>query len=316
MQNFTLGDVEISRVLEWHGSFAPVDVLFPSIPAELWREHESWLSPEFWDAATGDYQACMQTWVLRSEGRTVLVDTAVGNDKPRGQALLNQRNGDFLGLLAAVGVLPEDVDIVVNTHLHTDHVGWNTRLVDGEWVPTFPNARYLMSRTDFDYWNPDNGHVRKSAFGTVADDRATFADSVLPVHQAGQAVLWEGDSHRIDGDLLLELAPGHTPGSAVLRVESGGDRAVFVGDVVHTPLQLIEPDHDTCLSEDPEQASRSRNRVLEWAVANNSLVVPAHLGGAGAAEVVREGGRYSIKRWAPLADAREVVRGNRDGRAQ
>ncbi|MCS7478719.1 MBL fold metallo-hydrolase [Umezawaea endophytica] len=304
MQKFTLGDVEISRVVEWHGNFAPAGVLFPSMPDELWREHESWLDPEFWNATTGDYYAYMQTWVLRSAGRVVLVDTGLGNDKPRDHELLARRDGDFLARLADAGVEPEDVDIVVNTHLHADHVGWNTRLVDGEWVPTFPNARYLMSRADFDYWNPANGHVQRSTFGSVDDSRATFADSVLPIHQAGQAVLWEGDGHRIDEDLSLELAPGHTPGSAVLRLESGTDRAMFVGDVVHTPLQMIEPNHDTCLSEDQVEAARSRDRVLEQAAATNSLVVPAHLGGAAAAEVAYANGAYSIKRWGPLTPFR------------
>ncbi|HWO64043.1 MAG TPA: MBL fold metallo-hydrolase [Umezawaea sp.] len=307
MHKFTLGDVEVSRIVEWHGPFAPVEVLFPSVPDELWREHESWLAPDFRDATTGDYHAYMQTWVLRSAGRVVLVDTGIGNDKPRDHELLDRRDGDFLARLAAAGVEPEDVDVVVNTHLHTDHVGWNTRLVDGDWVPTFPNARYLMSRADYDYWNPANGHVQRSTFGSAGDSHATFADSVLPIHQAGQAVLWEGDTHRIDEDLSLELAPGHTPGSAVLRLESGTDRALFVGDVVHTPLQMIEPDHDTCLSEDQVEAARSRHRVLEQAAATNSLVVPAHLGGAGAAEVARVNGEYSIKRWAPLADVREAA---------
>jgi len=115
-------------------------------------------------------------------------------------------------------------------------------------------------------------------------------------------VLWEGDSHRIDEDLVLEPAPGHTPGSAVLRVESGTDRALFVGDVIHTPLQMVEPDHDIRVSEDRAAAARSRRRVLEQAAATNSLVVPAHLGGAGGAEVVRSNGTFSIKRWAPLSE--------------
>ena len=306
MQTFTLGDVEISRVVEWHGDFAPVGVLFPSMPDDVWQRNRSWLAPDFWDPTTGNYYAYMQTWVLRSAGRTVLVDTGIGNDKPREHELLDRRDGDFLARLAAVGVLPEDVDLVVNTHLHTDHVGWNTRLVDGEWVPTFPNAQYLMSKTDYDYWNPAGGHVVKSTFASVADSHGGFTDSVLPIHQAGKAVLWEGDSHRIDANLSLELAPGHTPGSAVLRLESGKDRALFVGDVVHTPLQMIDPDHDTCLSEDQAEAARSRTRVLEQAATTNSLVIPAHLGGAGAAEVVRENGKYTIKQWGPLSDPRRA----------
>jgi glyoxylase-like metal-dependent hydrolase (beta-lactamase superfamily II) len=301
VQTFTLGQVEVSRVVDWQGEFATVDVLFPSIPGELWQQNESWLAPDFLNAETGGWPGNAQTWVLRSAGRTVLVDTGLGNDKSREVGVFAQRHGDFLDRLAAAGVRPEDVDLVINTHLHNDHVGWNTRLVDGEWVPTFPNAQYLIHRADFDFWNPANGHTPRSVFQSAADAGATFNDSVGPVHQAGQAVLWEGDRHRIDEDLVLELAPGHTPGSSVLRLESGTDRALFVGDVVHTPLQFLEPDHDTCLSEDEAEAARSRRRVLEQAAATNSLVVPAHWGGAGAAEIVRSNGAFSIKGWAPLS---------------
>ncbi|MFJ2214371.1 MBL fold metallo-hydrolase [Streptomyces sp. NPDC101062] len=297
MKTIMLGNVEVSRVVEWHGAFGTTDVLFPSVTGELWRRHESWLAPDFLNAKTGEWQANVQTWVLRSAGRTVLVDTGLGHAKPPEAEGADERDGDFLDRLSAAGVRPEDVDLVVNTHLHNDHVGWNTRLVDGVWVPTFPNARYLISRADFDFWRPSNGHAPRFA---ETGDR--FNDSVLPVHQAGQAVLWEGDSHRIDEDLVLEPAPGHTPGSAVLRLESGTDRALFVGDVIHTPLQVIEPDHDICLSEDRAEAARSRRRLLEQAAATNSLVVPAHLGGAGAAEVVRSNRAFSIKRWAPLSD--------------
>ncbi|WP_250008080.1 MBL fold metallo-hydrolase [Actinoplanes sp. M2I2] len=303
MPEFTLGNVDVSRVIEWQGPFAPVGVLFPSMPDELWRQHESWLAPEHWDATTGNYPATFQTWILRSEGRTVLVDTGLGNDKPRDHALLDRRDGDFLARLAALGVRPEDVDLVVNTHLHGDHIGWNTSLVDGQWVPTFPNAQYLISKTDFDYWNPANGHGQRSTFASVADNKASFADSVLPIQQAGQAVLWTGDSYRIDKDLSLDLAPGHTPGSAVLRLESGTDRALFVGDVVHTPLQMLHPDHDTCLSEDQAEGARSRRRILEQAVTTNSLIVPAHFGTPAAAEVTRTNGTYSIKRWVPAGPA-------------
>ncbi|WP_317985919.1 MBL fold metallo-hydrolase [Streptomyces sp. 5-10] len=202
------GDFEISRITEWHGSFAPVSV---------------------------------QTWVLRGQGRTILVDTGLGNDKPRVHGLLANRDGDFLHRLAAIGVQPEDVDTVVNTHLHTDHVGWNTRLENGEWAPTFPNAQYLMHKADFDYWNPANNIPRKSDFGDPADSRAGFDDSVLPVHRAGQALLWEGDEHSIAAGLSLQLAPGHTPGSTVLKLHSGTDRAFFVGDLIHTPLQFLTP---------------------------------------------------------------------------
>ncbi|MGW1635158.1 MBL fold metallo-hydrolase, partial [Streptomyces anthocyanicus] len=202
---------------------------------------------------------------------------------------------DFLANLARAGVQPEDVDIVINTHLHIDHVGWNTYLDGRTWVPTFPNATYLMAKADFDYWNPAN--EIKTLLGR--GNQNVFEDSVAPVHEAGLTRLWE-DGHRIDSNLRLELAPGHTPGSSVLRLESGSDRALFVGDLMHSPIQIHEPDANSCFCEDPAEARATRRRLLGSAVDSNALVFPAHLGGHGAAEVVREGGKFAVKGWAPF----------------
>ncbi|MEU5742195.1 MBL fold metallo-hydrolase, partial [Streptomyces tendae] len=198
--------------------------------------------------------------------------------------------------LARAGVRPEDVDIVINTHLHIDHVGWNTYLDGRTWVPTFPNATYLMAKADFDYWNPAN--EIKTLLGR--GNQNVFEDSVAPVHQAGLAQLWE-DSHQIDANLRLDLAPGHTPGSSVLRLESGSDRALFVGDLMHSPIQIHEPDANSCFCEDPAEARATRHKLLGAAVDSNALVFPAHLGGHGAAEVVRAGSKFAIKGWAPFA---------------
>ncbi|MGW1075121.1 MBL fold metallo-hydrolase [Streptomyces sp. NPDC002537] len=306
MQTITLGGVEITRVVEWHGLFSPATAMFPSSTPEMWQENESWLAPDFWNPRLDELYVNVQTWVLRSGGRTVLVDTGLGNDKdrPHMPGWSHLRTG-FLDRLAAAGVRPEDVDVVVNTHLHSDHVGWNTRLVEGEWVPTFPRATYLIARTDFDYWNPANGHVQKGMLGdtTVAEVGGDmFEDSVAPVHRAGRALLWE-DRYRIDENLSLEPAPGHTPGSAVLRLESGTDRALFIGDLVHSPLQFARPGCDTCLSEDQAQATRSRQRILEQAAETRALVFPGHLPGHGAAEVRREGGGFAVGRWAAFGSS-------------
>ncbi|MET9189002.1 MBL fold metallo-hydrolase [Streptomyces tendae] len=298
MDTITLGDVTMTRVWEY---FGPVDMtpeaFFPESPAKAWETHRSWLVPDFLDDETRIVNTAIQTWVLRSEGRTILVDTGVGNHKDRPYAPVWSRlDTDFLGNLARAGVRPEDVDIVVNTHLHIDHVGWNTYLDGRTWVPTFPNATYLMPKADFDYWNPANEHKPLLGRG----NQNVFEDSVAPVHQAGLAQLWE-ESHRIDGNLRLDLAPGHTPGSSVLTLDSGSDRAVFVGDMMHTPVQIHEPDANSCFCEDPAAARATRRRVLSWAADNNALVVPAHLGGSGAAEVQRDGDKFAIKSWAAFS---------------
>ncbi|PRY41383.1 MBL fold metallo-hydrolase [Umezawaea tangerina] len=298
MDQITLGDVTVTRVKEYFGSveMTPAE-FFPESPDGAWDEHRSWLAPDFLDPETNECVAAIQTWLLRSEGRTILVDTGVGNHKDRPYAAVwNRLDTDFLDNLAAAGVRPEDVDLVVNTHLHVDHVGWNTRLDGRTWVPTFPNATYLMPERDFDFWNPANDHKPLLGRG----NQNVFEDSVAPVHAAGLAHLWD-DSYRIDKNLRLDLAPGHTPGSSVLTLDSGGDRALFVGDLVHTALQLVEPATNSCFCEDPAQARATRHRLLGQAAEDNALVFPAHLGGQGGAEVVRDGAGFAIKEWAGFA---------------
>ncbi|MEV0698324.1 MBL fold metallo-hydrolase [Saccharopolyspora sp. NPDC050389] len=296
MREIVLGDVTITRVVEYFGSveMSPED-FFPESPEGAWNA--SWLAPDFLDPRTNTCASAIQTWLLRSEGKTILIDTGVGNHKERPYSpVWSHLNTDFLGNLARAGVRPEDVDLVINTHLHVDHVGWNTYLDDRSWVPTFPNATYLMPRPDFDFWNPANGHQPNLRRG----NQNVFEDSVAPVHEAGRTLLWE-DGYRIDANLRLDLAPGHTPGSSVVTLESGGDRALFVGDLLHTALQFVEPDTNSCFCENPAQARATRRRLLGWAADANALVLPAHLGGHGGAEVVREGDRFAIKDWAPFA---------------
>jgi glyoxylase-like metal-dependent hydrolase (beta-lactamase superfamily II) len=236
----------------------------------------------------------LQTWMLRSGGRIVLVDTGVGNGRERPSSpRFHHWQGDFLGLLAGADVRPQDVDVVVNTHLHGDHVGWNTVGADGEWVPTFPNAQYLIPAADDFHFGPDNAYGN----GLREDDRLIYEDSIAPVHQAGQAVLWDGP-HRIDEHLTLEPAPGHTPGSSVLRLASGSDRAVFVGDLLHSPVQILQPSLNSCFCLAPDEAVASRRRILQRAADERELVVPAHFGGTGGVEVRRDGGGFALGPWA------------------
>ncbi|SEG87385.1 Glyoxylase, beta-lactamase superfamily II [Actinacidiphila yanglinensis] len=296
MSDMTLGDVEITRVEELHGPIGMTpDVFFPGSPKQEWDAQRPELVPDFLDDATGICEVAMQTWVLRSEGRTVLIDTGIGNHKDRPAVpSWSGLEGDYLGNLRRAGVHPDDVDLVVNTHLHVDHVGWNTRLVDGNWVPTFRNATYLMPKVDFEYWNPANNPAI-----TGGPNENAFEDSIAPVHAAGQVRLWESE-HVIDGHLRLEAAPGHTPGSSIVKLASGSERAVFAGDVLHSPFQVMQPDHSSCFCEDPATARTTRRTVLGWAADTHSLVIPAHFAGHGALEVAHQGDAFAVKRWAPL----------------
>jgi glyoxylase-like metal-dependent hydrolase (beta-lactamase superfamily II) len=291
-----LGDVQITGVFEQPTLGLPRDFAFPDPDDSLWRNHRDWLEPKFWDPHNDVVQMSVRTWVVRSEGATILVDTGVGNDRDRpGMPVFDHLNTTYLDNLAAVGVQPGDVDLVVITHVHPDHVGWNTQAVNDEWAPTFPNARYLIARTDFDWWNPANANPTRMGPAMAG----VFEDSVLPVHQAGQTLLWE-DGYTIDAHLRLEPTPGHTPGSAVLWLRSGTDRAAFVGDLLHSPLQIVEPDLCPCLDENENASRTTRRRILDTIADDNALMLPAHFPGAGAVEVRRDGNRYAITRWPPF----------------
>lgn len=300
VQRMLLGDVEIIRVVEWHEPFLPTSDMFPRIGADVWKDNEGWLAPDHWEPDTGRVVSALQSWVLRSGGRTVLVDTGAGNGRERpGMGPFHRSRSDLPGLLAKAGVRPQDVDVVVNTHLHVDHVGWNTVDADGQWVPTFPNAQYLIPAADDFHYGPDNAYGN----GAQEVDRLIYQDSIAPVHQAGQGVLWDG-LHRIDEHLSLESAPGHTPGSSVLRLASGSDRAVFVGDLLHSPVQILHPccNSNACLA--PKQAADSRQRILGRAADERELLVPAHFGGAGALEIWRNGAGFALGPWATSEPAR------------
>ncbi|MFD5506429.1 MBL fold metallo-hydrolase [Streptomyces sp. NPDC127051] len=298
-KSIVLGDVEVTRVVEWQGALGPARSLVPEAGGEVWKENEEWLSPDHWEVDSDRAVLALQTWVLRSAGKTVLIDTGVGNGRERpGSDLFHHREGDFLGELErAAGIRPEDVDIVVNTHVHGDHVGWNTVGQDGGWVPAFPNAQYLIPAADDHHFGPGNGY----GGGAREVDRLIYEDSIAPVHRTGQVVLWDG-AHRIDEHLTLESAPGHTPGSSVVRLASGTDRAVFVGDLLHSPVQILEPACNSCFCLDPAQAAASRRRILERAADRSELLVPAHFGGAGAVEVRRQGEDFTLGAWASHRD--------------
>ena len=301
-----LGDVEVTRVVEWEGAIAPPAAILPDGPPDVWQQNRDWLHPHFWDADADLYRAAMNTWVVRSAGRTILVDTGIGNGKYRPYfPLMSYLDTDFLDRLAAAGVAPGDVDLVINTHVHADHVGWNTTLSAGSWVPTFRNAQYLINKADVDYWNPLNGHRKRAVVGGLSAEfgnQNMYEDSIAPVLSDGRAVLWE-DSYVIDENLRLDLRAGHTPGSSVLTLRSGTDRAVFVGDLVHTPVQLLQPDLHSCFDEDQRAAVTSRRRVLAWAADHTALVLPAHFPGPGAAEIAHDGTGFAVRQWPGFTGA-------------
>ena len=306
-----IGGTQITRVVEWLGPVSTTDVLFSSIAEATWEREASWLDPLFTDRASRAYRCAIQTWVVRTAGMTVLVDTGVGNDRHRPQVpQFESLSSDFPARLAAAGVTPQDVDVVVNTHVHYDHVGWNTRLDPAAstpghdvWVPTFPNATYLVPAADVDHFRPENAQKMRPA--TTEEEQArfdgaalVFADSIAPIEVAGQLQPWSG-AYDLAGRLHLRPAPGHTAGSCVLWLDDGAG-AVFAGDLLHTPAQILDPHASCAFDLDPDAARASRREVLQRAATTRSAVVPAHLPGHGGASLLPQRDGFAIERWLDL----------------
>ena len=269
-----LGEVTVTPVVEIGRSSFPTASMLPDSRADVVAAHYSWLKPHFFDEGVGDLGSRIQTYLVKTPEHTIVIDTCVGNDKRReGSALWHMRSGGYLDDLAAAGVTPEQVDFVVCTHLHVDHVGWNTRLVVGRWVPTFPRARYIFVGEEWEYWRHEKDEC--------------IADSVVPVVEHGQVDLVESD-HVLGRWLRFEPSPGHTPGHISLRLETSAGRAVFSGDLMHRVVQVAEPQWSSIFCADPERAAATRRDFVERYADSGVLVLAAHFPRPG--YIVREGG--------------------------
>jgi glyoxylase-like metal-dependent hydrolase (beta-lactamase superfamily II) len=259
--------------------------MLPESTAEAVARHHGWLKPDFFDEATGDLGSRIQSFIVRMPGRTILIDTGVGNDKERHESpLWNQRRSPWLQDLAAAGVTIEQVDTVVCTHLHVDHVGWNTRLDGHRWVPTFPRARYVIHGEEWQFWKWERAQGREAS--------GCIADSVLPVVEAGRVAL-VGDRYEIAPGLRFEPTPGHTPGHVAVRLTTRGGEAVFAGDLMHRTVQVAEPQWNSRFCHDGEQAYKTRREFVERHADSGVLVLPAHFPRPG--YVVREDGGFRFR---------------------
>jgi glyoxylase-like metal-dependent hydrolase (beta-lactamase superfamily II) len=268
MDTIRLGEVTIDRVVELAQSSFPTTSMLPdATSADLVRHHD-WLVPHFVDPQTGDMRSHIQTYIVRTPHHTMLVDTGVGNHKPRtGRANWHMRQGTFLQELAAAGVTPEAVDMVICTHLHVDHVGWNTQFMDGHWVPTFPNATYLFAGEEWEFW--------RAQHEVEAEANACIGDSVWPVVEAGQVRLVDSN-HVIDTYARFEPSPGHTPGHVCLRITTPAGEAVFAGDLMHRPVQVAEPQWSSIFCSDPAQSRATRQAFVEQHADSGRLIIAAH----------------------------------------
>ena len=282
LETFRLGDLSITRLLEMEMPFFAPATLFPDAPPEAFEAERHWLEPAALCPQSGHLILAVQSYLVRSRRHTILIDSCVGCDKTNAffPGWHRRQDRSWLASLAAAGVRPEEVDFVLCTHLHSDHCGWNTQLVDGRWVPTFPKARYVLAR-------------REVAHFEAAPNNA-YQESVLPVIEAGQAELVETD-HALDDEVWLEPTVGHTPGHVAVRLASRGAEAVMCGDVMHSPIQCLYPDWAFASDHDPERARTTRRTFLEASCADRRLVLTAHLPSPSIGHVLADGAAFRFR---------------------
>jgi glyoxylase-like metal-dependent hydrolase (beta-lactamase superfamily II) len=279
---WTVGDVTVTKVVEMEATGGSRFLLPQATPEAI--QPIAWLRPHFADEA-GRLRMSIHSFVVETPTRRIIVDTCLGNDKKnRRIPHWNDRDGPFLADLAEAGFPPDSIDTVLCTHLHVDHVGWNTMLVDGRWVPTFPRARYLMGRTEYDHWR------------TIQDrpDMADIlADSVTPIIEAGLATLVE-TTEQITDEIKLVPTVGHTPGHVSVMIESRGEQAMITGDFMHHPCQIAHPEWSTLADSDPAQGIETRQMIFQSLAGTPVLVIGTHFAGATAGRIVRDGETYRL----------------------
>ncbi|HEX2440651.1 MAG TPA: MBL fold metallo-hydrolase [Methylomirabilota bacterium] len=277
MNPLAVGRLRVRTIVERAGPTRPTWLL-PDATPEAVERHREWLAPHFLDDK-GRFLQSIHTFVIQAPGMTALVDTCVGNDKDRGgRAPFHMMRTSFLDDLGAAGFPPESIDVVICTHLHVDHVGWNTRLDSGRWVPTFPRARHLFARREWEHWSSEREE----------DTQRIMADSVKPVLDAGLAELVDMD-HRVSSELSLEPTPGHTPGHVSVRLSSAGAEAVITGDLMHCPVQVAEPEWASHFDSDVAQGRKTRRAFCERYADTGVTVLGTHFHHPTAGRIIRHG---------------------------
>ena len=257
IRHWKIGDVEVARIVEVNNWEDDIAMLLPDGKAEYVQKFP-WLVPHFATPA-GKMLISFQCFVLRSRDKVVMIDTCIGNDRQREFPVFCNMQTTFLEDLAVAGFPPATVNTVMCSHLHFDHVGWNTRKVNGKWVPTFPQARYLFGKQEYEHWQ----HLRDTG---GYHDLAHFADSIDPIIEA-KLHEFIGTDYRITDEVWLEPTPGHTPGHVSVHIRSKGEEAVITCDMMHHPIQLADPGHAWQLrhgqgtgSQDPPRIRRALRR--------------------------------------------------------
>jgi len=285
IKHWKIGDVEVARIVEINAFEDNMWMLLKDCTAEEVQQHK-WLVPHFCTPA-GMMLISFQCFVLRSRGKSVMIDTCIGSDRKREYDVFCNLHTTFLEDLTAAGFPPEKIDTVLCTHLHFDHVGWNTKLVNGKWVPTFPQARYLFGQKEFDHW------MHLKATGGYHDFEHLH-DSIDPILEAGLAD-FIGPNHQVTDEVSLFPTPGHTPGHVSVLIRSGGQEAIITGDMMHHPIQLIEPGRHANFDMDKAQGARTRREFVDRVADQNVLVIGSHFTDPTSGWVVRDGKSWKLK---------------------
>ncbi|WP_051242817.1 MBL fold metallo-hydrolase [Stappia stellulata] len=270
-----LGQAEVTQIVDIVSETFAVGDIFPDADARLVERLMSQGVPGFAKGASPMVDLSFYGTLVRIGGQTLLIDTCCGHDKkrPARPGWHMRQEGPFLGNLASAGVTPSEVDFVMCTHLHADHVGWNTKLENGEWVPTFPNAQYIFSEIEYRHWQNEALRAEPGALLYGA-----YEDSVLPIINSGQALLSDPGASPCSG-VHIEAAFGHTPGNMSIHVESDGQQLMLLGDVLHHRMQLADPHLNTRFCCDPQMARDTRQRLLHRVVADKALIGGGHFTG-------------------------------------
>ncbi len=276
MNRWQIGDVVINRFVEMETVSKATFVLPDATPENVKREADA-LMPHFCDE-TGRVRMSIHALTLESKGKRIVVDTCIGNDKKRGFEGWNELHTNFLSDLEKGGFPPDSFDYVICTHLHVDHVGWNTHLSGGRWLPTFTRARYLFGRAEWNHWSAEQDRFIKDPID----------DSVRPIVDAGLADLVE-DGHRVTDEIWLEPTPGHTPGHFSVRISSRGQEAVITGDLMHHPIQCIHPEWNCGFDAIPEMARSTRRSFLERYAGRPVTVFGTHFATPSCGRILKNG---------------------------
>ena len=275
-----IGDVTVTRVVEIEATGGMSRVI-PDAKRERLQEIP-WMYPHFADE-NGRMRGAIHALIVETPDRTIMVDTCVGNDKERGNPAWNQLQTEFLGDMEKAGYVLDVIDTVLCTHLHIDHVGWNTMLVDGKWVPTFPKARYLIGQVEFAHWQAD----------TDVDQVAVMTDSVLPVFDADLVDLVE-TNHKISDEISLIPTVGHTPGHVSVMIKSNGEEAMITGDFIHHPCQFAHPEWSSSFDTDPVQSAQTRREIFDKYADTPTLIIGTHFATPTAGHLKRDGDAYRL----------------------